>query len=158
VRTFLGLGAAGVALSGLCGVFIGLSTYTFSYAEGASYLSDDPAACVNCHVMRDQYDGWQKSAHHANATCNDCHVPHDLVGKYTAKAVHGWRHSKAFTLGGFHEPIRITREDYTLVRDNCIRCHEAFVHHVAGVAGSVGRDDPVDCIRCHSGVGHGPTR
>ena len=31
------------------------------YAQGFSYLSDDPAACANCHIMREHYDGWQKA-------------------------------------------------------------------------------------------------
>src|SRR5690349_14990155 len=106
MRNVWGLSLAGLLLSSLVGIFIGVGTYTFSYAEGASYMSNDPAACVNCHIMRDQFEGWQKGPHHANATCNDCHVPYDFVGKYMAKAEHGWRHSKAFTLGGFHEPIR----------------------------------------------------
>jgi len=156
----IGLGAAGIALSALCGAFIGLGTFTFSYAEGASYLSNDPAACVNCHIMRDQYDGWQKGTHHATATCNDCHIPHDFVGKYLTKAAHGWRHSKAFTLDDFHEPIRITPRDHMLVRDNCIRCHADFVHDIAGpgISGAVGGNETIDCIRCHAGVGHGRAR
>lgn len=144
----LPLGLAGLCAALALGVFAGTGVYTFSYAEGLSYLSDDPRACVNCHIMREQYDGWQKASHHARATCNDCHVPHDLVGKYTAKAVHGWRHSKGFTLNDFHEPIQILPEDLDIVRQNCRRCHGEFVSHLA--------DD--DCIRCHSAVGHGPTR
>jgi len=61
--------------------------------------------------MREQYDGWQKTTHHAVATCNDCHVPHDLIGKYMAKVEHGYRHSKGFTFQDFHEPIRSTDKD-----------------------------------------------
>ena len=41
----------------LLGVLVGLSSYTFNYAEGLSYLSNDPAACVNCHIMNDEYNG-----------------------------------------------------------------------------------------------------
>jgi cytochrome c nitrite reductase small subunit len=39
------------------GLLVGLGLYTFVYAKGASYLTNDPAACVNCHVMNEQYDG-----------------------------------------------------------------------------------------------------
>jgi len=145
-RTPLGLAGILAALS--LGVFAGSGLYTFSYAEGLSYLSDDPRACINCHVMREQLDGWQKAAHHAQATCNDCHVPHDLVGKYLTKMKHGWRHSKGFTLNDFHEPIQILPEDLDIVRANCLRCHGELVHAIA--------DE--DCIRCHSAVAHGPTR
>ena len=38
---------------------MGIGAYTFVYARGASYLTNDPAACVNCHVMREPYDGWR---------------------------------------------------------------------------------------------------
>lgn len=55
---------------------VGLGAYTFIYAKGYSYLTNDPAACANCHVMQAQYDGWMKSSHHSVATGNDCSVGH----------------------------------------------------------------------------------
>ena len=88
-------------------VFIGLSVFTFDYAEGTSYFSTDPKACVNCHIMNDQYHSWQKGGHHASATCVECHLPHDTIPKYIAKADHGFWHSKGFTFNDFKEPIRI---------------------------------------------------
>ncbi len=147
---------AGVVLSVMVGVLSGAAAFTFAYAEGTSYLSNDPAACMNCHVMREHHDGWSKSPHHAFATCNDCHVPHDLVGKYTAKAVHGWRHSKAFTMQDFHEPIRITPGDLKLVEQNCVRCHSSLVGDLPGHGGIGGND--VNCVHCHAGIGHGAPR
>ena len=75
------------------GLAAGIGGYTFVYAHGASYLTNDPAACINCHVMREQYDGWIKSSHRAVAVCNDCHTPHDLVGKYATKGQNGFWHS-----------------------------------------------------------------
>ena len=36
----------------MVGAFVGLGLFTFWYARGASYLTDDPRACINCHVMR----------------------------------------------------------------------------------------------------------
>ncbi|MCK6447941.1 MAG: cytochrome c nitrite reductase small subunit [Planctomycetes bacterium] len=153
-RPRLGLAAWSAAL--LVGALAGSGLYLFRFAEGTSYLSDDPQACVNCHVMREHLDGWQKSAHHAHAVCNDCHVPHDFVGKYLAKAEHGWRHSKAFTLNDFKEPIRITPEDLDIVRANCVRCHCEMVSGLAPAHRD--SDGPVDCIQCHSAVAHGPLR
>lgn len=150
---------AGLTLAAVIGVFAGAAGFTFDYAEGASYLSNDPKACVNCHVMREHYDGWQKGPHHAFATCNDCHVPHDTVGKYTAKAIHGWRHSKAFTLQDFHEPIRITPGDLEIVHENCLRCHTNLVSELPGHAGVGGMGgDALNCTHCHVGVGHGSVR
>jgi cytochrome c nitrite reductase small subunit len=72
------------------GTLFGLGAYTFYFAEGAAYLSDDPKVCANCHVMREHYDGWQKSSHHANATCNGCHTPTNIVAKYISKANNGF--------------------------------------------------------------------
>jgi cytochrome c nitrite reductase small subunit len=155
-RRGLKLTLPGLFLAALVGVLLGIGADTFYYANGTAYLSNDPAACVNCHIMRDQYDSWRHGPHHANATCNDCHVPHDFVGKWMAKAEHGYRHSKAFTLQNFHEPIQITPADRIIVRDNCVRCHEAKVSQLPGVIGHEGADsNALDCIHCHSAAGHG---
>jgi cytochrome c nitrite reductase small subunit len=147
---------AGLLLAALVGVALGLGSYTFYYGEGGSYLSNDPKACVNCHVMRDVYDGWSASSHHAVATCNDCHVPHDFFGKWASKAHNGFFHSKAFTLQDFHEPIRIKPKNAKVLQANCIRCHQEVTHDVRAL-GSAG-DPSNSCVRCHVQVGHGPAR
>lgn len=151
------LGVAGIALGALLGVFLGLGGFTFYVARGASYLSNDPTTCVNCHVMRDQYDSWQKSSHHAVAVCNDCHVPHDFVGKYYTKAEHGFRHSWGFTFQNFHEPIQMKESSRVVVENNCKACHQALVSQIVGHSGEQA-SDPVDCIRCHESVGHAANR
>ncbi len=138
----------------LAGVCLGLGGYTMYFARGLSYLSDDPRACVNCHIMQEQYDGWQKASHHGVASCNDCHVPHDLLGKYLAKAANGYHHSKAFTLQNFAEPIRIKPVNAANLQANCLRCHGELVGEVAGHAGPAG--DALSCVKCHREVGHGP--
>lgn len=127
--------------------------FTFHTAKGTSYLSDDPRACANCHVMRDPYDSWQKSSHHAVATCNDCHVPHGFLSKWIAKGEHGWNHSVAFTTQNFHEPIQIKRKSFEDLQDNCLRCHGELTSEIAGHR-TLTDDDPLNCIRCHSRVGH----
>ena len=71
---------AKLGLFALFGGIVGLALFTVSYAEATSYLSDDPAACRNCHVMNDVYDAWVRGPHHAVATCNDCHTPHEFPG------------------------------------------------------------------------------
>ena len=48
----------------LVGVLLGVGSYTFYYAGGAAYLSNDPTICANCNIMRDQLVGWQKASHH----------------------------------------------------------------------------------------------
>jgi cytochrome c nitrite reductase small subunit len=129
----------------LFGVLLGLGGITFRYAEGLSYFSTDPRACANCHIMRPQYDSWQKASHHIAATCVECHLPKDFVAKYLAKADNGWRHSKGFTLQDFAEPIRITARSSEILQENCLRCHGEMVH----LLGSAG------CVHCHATVGHG---
>ena len=138
------------------GVLVGLSAFTFHYAEGLSYFSTDPKACANCHIMREQYDSWGRSSHHTAATCIECHLPHDLVPKYLAKARNGWNHSKAFTMQDFPEPIRITQSNAEALRENCIRCHEGLVSHVAAISRGGAKD--MNCVQCHASVGHGSQR
>ena len=71
------------------GAALGLGSYTFAYARGWAYMTDDPRACANCHVMNEQYDGWIKSSHRSVAVCNDCHVPHSFVGQVRDES-HQW--------------------------------------------------------------------
>jgi cytochrome c nitrite reductase small subunit len=139
----------------LLGLFLGVGGYTFYYAEGGSYLSDDSKACANCHIMRDVYDSWQHASHHAVATCNDCHVPHGFFGKYLSKAENGFHHSLAFTLQDFHEPILIKPKNARILQTNCIHCHESVVGDITH--GSL-QDEANRCVRCHASVGHGPPR
>jgi cytochrome c nitrite reductase small subunit len=145
-----------ILLCCLFGVLIGAGGYTFREGEGLAYLGSESKTCANCHIMRDQYDGWQKASHHAAATCNDCHVPHGFIPKYLTKGENGFEHSKAFTLQNFHEPILIKPKSARIVQKNCIRCHGDLVN--AMLANDPGSDKSFTCARCHDGVGHGPKR
>jgi len=140
-----------IALAAYCGIFLGFGLYTFVYARGYSYLTDDPRACVNCHVMKEQYDGWVKAPHRSVAACNDCHTPHNLIGKYTIKAKNGFWHSYYFTTQTFKEPIEITKTDRKIALDNCRRCHAPIVSAIDGTHGNA---KSLDCLRCHQSVGH----
>jgi cytochrome c nitrite reductase small subunit len=141
-------------LAVLLGAALGIGGFTFVYAHGASYLSSDPRACVNCHIMRPEYDAWRKASHHGNATCVDCHLPASGLSKWWAKGLNGWNHSKAFTLQDFPEPIRITERNARILQANCLRCHEDLVHDL--VAGAPRPSDELRCVHCHESVGHGP--
>jgi cytochrome c nitrite reductase small subunit len=135
------------------GVLLGLCAYTFIYAKGYAYLTNDPAACTNCHVMQAQYDGWVKSSHRHAATCNDCHTPHNVIGKYAVKANNGFWHSFYFTTGRFPDTIEITRFDHRVTENACRRCHQNITAAIdAGVAH--GNAEGLQCTRCHSSVGH----
>ena len=147
------LGKAALLVAALCGTSLGLGLFAFDYGEGLSYFSTDPRACANCHVMNDHYASWQKAGHHQAAKCVDCHLPHEFIPKYIAKADNGYRHSKAFTFMDFHDPIQITPRNSQILQDNCLACHGDFVHAI--VAGSTTADDAVSCVHCHRGAGHG---
>ena len=136
----VGLGATG-----------GIGAFTFRYAEGLSYLKTDPKACANCHIMQGQYDSWQKASHHTAAVCIECHLPHDFVPKYLAKAENGWRHGKKFTTQHFREPIEIAPRGREILEDNCRRCH-AELHQSMLAASPSGE---LACTHCHATVGHG---
>jgi len=140
-------------LAALLGAPLGAGLFTFRYAEGLSYFSSDPRACKNCHIMNEEYASWTKGPHHAAAKCVDCHLPHDFVGKYIAKAENGYHHSKGFTFQDFHEPILIKPRNAQILQQNCLHCHEDFVHDI--VRGSTTAKDAVRCVHCHRSIGHG---
>lgn len=143
----------------LLGVLAGISIHIFYVSNAASYLSDDPAACVNCHVMTPQYATWEKSSHRERATCNDCHVPHDNeFNKYFFKAKDGARHTYMFTFRLEPQVIRIKEAGKKAVQENCIRCHKNNVHPVA--LRSISASSIIDegdrfCWDCHRTVPHG---
>lgn len=145
-RALWALGAAA-----MLGVLVGLSVFTLRYAEGFSYLSDNPTACMNCHVMREEFDAWNRSSHRAVATCNSCHTPHSsAIAKWAVKGLNGFKHSFAFTTGAFHEPIRITPFDASIAQANCVECHETAVSQIHSSKPGEERA----CTACHGNVGH----
>ncbi|MSS84076.1 cytochrome c nitrite reductase small subunit [Actinomycetaceae bacterium WB03_NA08] len=137
----------------MTGLVLGLGLFTFVYAKGFSYLSGDPAACINCHVMNEEYDGWLHGPHANVATCNDCHLPHDnVVAKYYTKAENGFVHASKFTLGNYPENIVIRDVSLQITNDACIYCHADFVDDVTHPGNYA--DEEFSCVRCHSGIGH----
>lgn len=140
-----------IVLALLLGVACGVGGYAFVYAKGYSYLLNDPAACSNCHAMRTQYDAWMKSSHHSAATCNDCHTPHNLVGKYAVKVSNGFFHSLYFTTGRYPDTIEITKFDREVTEAACRRCHQSLT---AAIDVAHGKAQGVLCTRCHYTVGH----
>ncbi len=141
----------GILLGAAIGLALGVGGYTFIYAKGISYLTDDPAACVNCHIMRKQYDGWIRSSHRAVAACNDCHTPAGYLSKYATKASNGFWHSFAFTSGRFAEPIRIKPHNREITETTCRRCHQSVVDAIETPHHGGTR---LSCVRCHRSVGH----
>lgn len=139
-----------LTLGAAIGLAAGIGAYTFVYAKGASYLTNDPRACANCHIMEPQYEGWLVSPHRSVAVCNDCHTPPGMVPKYATKASNGFWHSYAFTTGRFHEPIQIKERNRRVTEKACRKCHAAMVQAIEGHR----RGQEVACLRCHADAGH----
>lgn len=139
------------------GVIVGIGFFLVHISNAFSYLSDDSATCLNCHIMAPEYASWNRSSHREWATCNDCHVPHDnLVRTYWFKAKDGMRHATMFTLRMEPHAIMIKEEGKHAVQENCIRCHWDLVHNPRLGFGR-GFEERW-CWECHRGVPHGRTR
>ncbi len=146
-----GVGILPLAAAMGLGVAGGLGAFTFGYGDGWAYLSNDPAACANCHIMDDHFDSWAKSSHQHVAVCNDCHLPHNFAGKWVTKADNGFFHSLAFTTGNFPEPLRIKPRNRRVTHNACLHCHAELVHQMLPAEPG---GDMLACIHCHTDVGH----
>jgi cytochrome c nitrite reductase small subunit len=143
----------------LAGVGIGLAVLLVRIANATSYLSDDPSACINCHVMTDAYASWQCGSHGQAAVCINCHVPHDnLVAKYAYKARDGLKHSYVFTIGREPQALNLSAPALPVIQSNCLRCHG---RQAAGIGGQGSGGSPLTldrrCWDCHQNI-HGKVR
>lgn len=140
--------------------------YMAYIAKAWSYLSKDPKACINCHVMNTQYATWQHSAHGvAEVTCVECHLPTDsFFNKYKAKAVDGWNHTLAFTFDTYDHAIQISDDGASRVQKNCISCHKSLTSTLGSNADKYHNFDEGyvengrECWSCHKGTPHGKVR
>ena len=137
----------------LIGAVVGIGAYTFVYAKGYSYLTNDPSACANCHVMRDHFNAWTRGSHRSVAVCNDCHTPPGLVPKYLTKARNGFWHSFYFTTGHYPDPLRITPRNHEVTELTCRKCHEDLTSSIDPLHDSP-RAGALQCTKCHNDVGH----
>lgn len=145
--------AQGLLLGVTLGLAVGVGMYTFVYARGYSYMTDNPEACANCHIMQDQYSAWLKSSHRAVAVCNDCHTPPAFVAKYATKARNGFWHSYYFTTGWYEDNIHITPTGRAVTEKACRKCHQEIVEAIEGSHSSA-PDSQTSCLKCHDSVGH----
>lgn len=149
----------GLAAAISMGALLGLGFYVLKLSNAASYLSDDPKACINCHVMTPQYLTWNKSSHREVASCNDCHVPQDNVfNQYYFKAMDGLYHSTIFTLRAEPEVIVAREASAEVIQNNCIRCHETRITDPKIMATVENHDfhrTDRTCWECHREVPHG---
>ena len=142
------------------GMICGLGLYTAYAFRLASYLSDEPATCVNCHIMAPYYATWSHSSHARNTTCNDCHVPNDhVVRKWLFKGMDGMRHSAVFLTRGEPQVIQAIDRSASVIMANCIRCHEQlnteFVKTGRITYDMVKMGEGKACWDCHRETPHG---
>ncbi len=143
-----------LGVAGILGLTVGLGSFTFYYGQGTAYLSQNPEACINCHIMQEQFDSWIKSSHHSVATCNSCHLPKGAITKWISKADNGFFHSWAFTFRNHPDPIRIKPRNARIAQNNCVYCHSEFVHETFPER----QDGAVGCVHCHKDAGHAAWR
>ncbi|MCX7908934.1 MAG: cytochrome c nitrite reductase small subunit [Ignavibacteria bacterium] len=143
----------------LGGIFLGVSLYGIYISKVYSYLSDEPTACVNCHIMTPHFATWFHSSHRNRATCNDCHIPQDnSLRALWFKMNDGLRHSFIFTFGNYPQVIRIRPAGARVVQDNCLRCHSNQLSFVTLIKGKEFSNEHIftrQCWDCHREVPHG---
>lgn len=141
------------------GLLVGLGAYTTYMSRAFSYLSDDPSACVNCHIMTPYYQSWDRSSHARWATCNDCHVPQDsMLAGYMFKAQDGLYHAAMFTFKAEPQVIRPRDASSEVIMANCVRCHTQlnteFVKTGMASYADVKSGRQKACWDCHRDVPH----
>ena len=142
-----------VCIYTLVGVAVGVGLFVARLANAASYLSDRPETCMNCHVMSDAYASWQLGSHARVAVCTDCHVPHDNpVAKYAYKARDGMKHSYVFTMKQEPQVMELSAGAVPVVQANCVGCHHEQLTMIRLATTSERR-----CWDCHQNI-HGSVR
>jgi len=142
------------------GLIVGMVGLTGYLLRMHTYLGDDPAACVNCHIMTPYYATWSHSSHGRDATCNDCHVPHSSVAaKYLFKGMDGMKHVAYFVTHSERQAIMAEDMSAEVIMDNCIRCHQQlnqeFVKTGRITYMEAQRGAGKACWDCHRNVPHG---
>jgi len=140
-------------------VILGLGFFLMKEAEVVSYLSDNPQACVNCHVMTPVYNSWNHSSHREYASCNECHVPqNNIFNSYYFKAKDGLYHAAVFTARAEPDVIFMRPASVEVVQNNCIRCHVQQVTQTkydGFIEDHQKNRTDRQCWSCHQEVPHG---
>lgn len=149
----------------ICIFFTWQNTETMLISNGLRFIFTCPlflAQFITFHIMGPYYATWNHSSHSRNATCNDCHVPHEnAVKKWFFKGMDGMRHASVFMMRGEPQVIQAIDESAEVIMNNCIRCHTQLntefvntgrIDHEMAMAG-----EGKACWDCHREVPHGGT-
>jgi cytochrome c nitrite reductase small subunit len=149
-----------VAIWVFLGVVVGLGGLFMYLLRFHTYLADDSAACVNCHIMSPYYATWSHSSHGRDATCNDCHVPHENIAKkYLFKGMDGMKHVAYFVTHSERQAIMAEDASAEVIMNNCIRCHTQLNQELVKTGRidymMAKRGEGKACWDCHRNVPHG---
>ena len=145
----------------LGGVIVGLGLLFLYLLRMHTYIAgDDPAACVNCHIMSPYYATWSHSSHGRDATCNDCHVPNgNSVRHYAFKGMDGMRHVAYVVTSSARQAIMAEDASAEVIMDTCIRCHRQLNTESVRTGRldytEARRGEGKACWDCHRSVPHG---
>ena len=122
-------------------------------------VGDDPAACINCHIMSPYYATWSHSSHSRDVTCNDCHVPNNnIASHYFFKGMDGMKHVAYFVTHSEHQAIEAEDASAEVIMDNCIRCHKQLNQEFVKTGRidymMAKRGEGKACWDCHRNVPH----
>ena len=144
----------------LAGAIVGLGVLFVYVLRAHTFLGDDSSACINCHIMNPYYATWFHSSHSRNATCNDCHVPHEnFVQKYAFKGVDGMKHVAMLLTNNIRQAPEAEEPSRQVIMNNCIRCHNELnttlvkVGQLDYMKTAVGEGKA--CWDCHRKIPHG---
>jgi len=164
---------AGGALALVLGI---LGTSGFLTVLGATNTQE---FCISCHEMEaNVYQEYKQTIHYQNpagvqATCPDCHVPHEFISKMIAKTRASFTDVPAHLMGKIDTPEKFEQHRAELAERvwarmkgndsaNCRSCHsyEAMAlkdqdryarrKHSPEYLEKTGRT----CIDCHKGIAH----
>ena len=150
-----------VGLLVVAGVVCGLGMLFMYLLRAHTYfVGDNPSACVNCHIMTPYYATWSHSSHGRDATCNDCHVPHqNLAFYYGFKAMDGLKHTAYFVTHAERQAPMAEALTGQVVMDNCIRCHTQLNQEFVKTGRMSYMQQQAQggkvCWDCHRNVPHG---
>jgi cytochrome c nitrite reductase small subunit len=114
---------------------------------GASDSSPEERShfCINCHTMEAEYEAWIHSAHRRKM-CVDCHLTNkNVLLHYIWKSIDGLKDVIIFYSGQVPGQIKISSHGTTVIKANCIRCHETTVMLL---------DKERKCWGCHKRISH----
>jgi formylglycine-generating enzyme len=137
--------------------------------KAIKYTSSDKY-CISCHIHPAADQSWKLSTHYNNSSgtivhCTECHLPPEGHGYLLSKAKHGIKDAYGFY---FKDSTEINWEKKKLLEnargfvyeESCKECHQNLFPVTLSVNGGNAHlfyttsKDPLNCINCHTNVGH----